>query len=143
MAIYYSAARNAFYPEAYRDNYINSVAGWPDDALAVGEGVYQYLIQRVTEGKIIVADDNGYPVLADRPAPTPEQLMAQAEDERKRLLTLAAEKIAPLQDAADLDMASDEERAALTAWRKYRVLLNRVDTSATEITWPEVPENVA
>jgi hypothetical protein len=40
-------------------------------------------------------------------------------------------------------MASDEERAALTAWRKYRVLLNRVDTSATEITWPEVPENVA
>ena len=143
MAIYYSAARNAFYPEACRDNYINSVAGWPDDAQAVGEGVYQYLIQRVTEGKIIVADDNGYPVLADRPAPTPEQLMAQAEDERKRLLTLATEKIAPLQDAAELDMASDEERAALTAWRKYRVLLNRVDTSATDITWPEVPENVA
>ena len=97
----------------------------------------------MTEGKIIVADDNGYPVLADRPAPTPEQLMAQAEDERKRLLTLATEKIAPLQDAAELDMASDEERAALTAWRKYRVLLNRVDTSATDITWPEVPENVA
>ena len=137
MAIYYSAARNAFYPEAYRDNYTNSVAGWPDDAVAVGEGVYQFLIQRVADGKIIIADDNGYPVLAERPPLTSEQLMAQAEEERKRLLALAAEKIAPLQDAADFDMATDDEKNALTAWRKYRVLLNRVDPAAS--VWPEMP----
>ncbi|EES1498857.1 tail fiber assembly protein [Escherichia coli] len=39
------------------------------------------------------------------------------------------EYIAPLQDAVDLEIATEEERSLLEAWNKYRVLLNRVDTS--------------
>ncbi|MGG2140372.1 tail fiber assembly protein [Symbiopectobacterium sp. RP] len=45
----------------------------------------------------------------------------------------------PLQDAVDLDMATDEEKAALTEWQKYVVLLSRVDVNATDIEWPEQP----
>ncbi|EGN5275813.1 tail fiber assembly protein, partial [Salmonella enterica] len=30
-----------------------------------------------------------------------------------------------------------EEKARLNAWKKYRVLVNRVDTSKPE--WPEAP----
>ena len=41
-----------------------------------------------------------------------------------------SEYIAPLQDAVDLEIATEEERSLLEAWNKYRVLLNRVDTSA-------------
>ncbi|CBJ82303.1 conserved hypothetical protein [Xenorhabdus bovienii str. Jollieti] len=49
--------------------------------------------------------------------------------------------IPPLQDAVDLDMATDSEKSALTEWRKYRVLLNRVDcTTAPDIQWPEQPK---
>ncbi|EEO0299967.1 tail fiber assembly protein, partial [Salmonella enterica] len=44
---------------------------------------------------------------------------------------------APLQDAVDLEEATDEEKARLNAWKKYRVLVNRVDTSKPE--WPEAP----
>ena len=40
-----------------------------------------------------------------------------------------SEYIAPLQDAVDLEIATAEERSLLEAWNKYRVLLNRVDTS--------------
>ncbi|EOM6987716.1 tail fiber assembly protein, partial [Escherichia coli] len=48
--------------------------------------------------------------------------------------------IAPLQDAVDLEMATDDEQALLLAWKKYRVLLNRVDTStAPDVEWPAVP----
>jgi hypothetical protein len=48
--------------------------------------------------------------------------------------------IATLQDAVDLDMATDAEKTALTALKKYRVLLNRVDTTkAPDITWPDQP----
>ncbi|MDN0004869.1 tail fiber assembly protein [Providencia stuartii] len=33
-----------------------------------------------------------------------------------------------------------KEAAALQAWKKYRVLLNRIDTSlAPNIEWPEKP----
>ncbi|ECA4282321.1 tail fiber assembly protein, partial [Salmonella enterica subsp. enterica serovar Stanley] len=48
-----------------------------------------------------------------------------------------SEKIAPLQDAVDLDIATDDEKAQLDEWKKYRILVNRVDTSNPD--WPEKP----
>ncbi|ENE0102916.1 tail fiber assembly protein [Escherichia albertii] len=48
--------------------------------------------------------------------------------------------MAPLQEAVDLDIATEEETSLLEVWKKYRVLLNRVDTSvAPDIEWPAVP----
>ncbi|EPH3099946.1 tail fiber assembly protein [Providencia stuartii] len=74
------------------------------------------------------------------PPVSKEQLIAEAEQQKQSLLAEANNAIAPLQDAVDLDMATDEEKAQLTAWKKYRVLLNRVDTSlAPNIDWPEKP----
>ncbi|EFO1023096.1 DNA-packaging protein [Escherichia coli] len=53
---------------------------------------------------------------------------------------IASEHIAPLQDAVDLEIATEEETLLLEAWKKYRVLLNRVDTStAQDIEWPVAP----
>ncbi|EAN8257196.1 tail fiber assembly protein [Salmonella enterica] len=63
--------------------------------------------------------------------------LREAEETKKRLLQLATDKIAPLQDAVDLEEATDEEKARLLAWKKYRVLVNRVDTSNP--VWPEQP----
>ncbi|WP_272671735.1 MULTISPECIES: tail fiber assembly protein [unclassified Providencia] len=74
------------------------------------------------------------------PPVSKEQLVAVAEQQKQSLLAEANNAIAPLQDAVDLDMATDEEVAQLTAWKKYRVLLNRIDTSlAPDIEWPEKP----
>jgi phage terminase large subunit GpA-like protein len=55
------------------------------------------------------------------------------------LMTQANEAIAPLQDAIELEIASDEEQSQLAAWKKYRVFLNRIDTEASDIIWPEKP----
>ncbi|HCP3098873.1 TPA: tail fiber assembly protein, partial [Escherichia coli] len=47
---------------------------------------------------------------------------------------------APLQDAVDLEIATEEEKSLLAAWKTYRVLLNRVDTSLSpDIEWPSQP----
>lgn len=71
-------------------------------------------------------------------------LVSEADAEKKSLLKQANEAIATLQDAVDLDMATEEEALLLTAWKKYRVLLNRIQPEdAPEIVWPEVPGNVA
>lgn len=70
--------------------------------------------------------------------------VAEATEKQSQLLQQASSNIAPLQDAVDLKMATYQEKAALTAWKKYRVLLARVvPGDAPDITWPEVPENVA
>nr|WP_311779029.1 tail fiber assembly protein [Pantoea sp. YU22] len=77
------------------------------------------------------------------PPPVPEipkeDLVAQANQQKASLTSEASQTISILQDAVDLDMATDEEKAQLTAWKKYRVLLSRVDTStAPDIAWPEM-----
>ncbi len=53
----------------------------------------------------------------------------EAEEIKNSLMQVASEHIAPLQDAVDLEIATEEERSLLEAWNKYWVLLNRVDTS--------------
>lgn len=69
------------------------------------------------------------------------ELIAQAEETRAQLMAEANQKITPLQDAADLGIATDIELAQLKAWKTYRVLLSRVDVStAPNIAWPEVPD---
>lgn len=50
--------------------------------------------------------------------------------------------IAPLQDAVDLDDATEAEAAALKAWKKYRVALSRLPEQTgypNDIDWPAPP----
>uniref|UniRef100_UPI00189BCD81 tail fiber assembly protein n=1 Tax=Morganella morganii TaxID=582 RepID=UPI00189BCD81 len=74
------------------------------------------------------------------PPVTEEQLIAEAEAKKQALIAEASTAIAPLQDAVDLDMATSEEDEKLKEWKKYRVMLTRVDTSSIpDITWPIKP----
>ena len=53
----------------------------------------------------------------------------------------ASRVIAPLQDAVDISIATDEEITRLAEWKRYRVELSRIDTSnAPDIEWPVTPE---
>ncbi|NHB94239.1 tail fiber assembly protein, partial [Photorhabdus cinerea] len=65
----------------------------------------------------------------------------EAKQQQAALLQQANETLSLLQDSVDLEMATDEEEAALLAWKKYRVLLTRVDVNqAPNVEWPEVPK---
>ncbi|QXF34372.1 phage tail protein [Photorhabdus luminescens] len=65
----------------------------------------------------------------------------QAEQLRDTLCTQTNETIKLLQYAVDTELASEEEQTLLLEWKKYLVLLNRVDTSLVpDIKWPEMPE---
>ena len=56
------------------------------------------------------------------------------------LLNEANENISILQDAIDLDMQEADEEAQLKAWKKYRILLTRVDASNINAVFPAKPE---
>ena len=72
--------------------------------------------------------------------PTLEELMAIAEDRKLSLKAQADSEIAWRQDAVDAGIATDEETAALSEWKKYRVLLMRVDTAKP--VWPVNPQDI-
>lgn len=123
-------------------------------------------IQRKVDGSYIIVC-NGYPYHAtpmetpavyqqvtdeiERGAPVTEYVepgevtpdpLAQAIMECSRLRAVADYAIAPLQDAVDVDEATDADIAALKAWKKYRVGLSRVPEQLgypTSINWPIVP----
>lgn len=62
--------------------------------------------------------------------------------EKSERLKLANKNIMPLQDAVDLGIATTEEMQKLDAWKKYRVEINRTNTSnSLNISWP-LPPNV-
>lgn len=65
-----------------------------------------------------------------------------AAGKKSFLIQSASDTLSPLQDAIELGMATDEEKSRFDAWRKYRVLLTRVDTTLVpDINWPEPPLN--
>ena len=65
-----------------------------------------------------------------------------ATENKKQLLNDANEQIRYLQDAVDADIATDTEQTLFADWKKYRVLLNRVDVNqAPDIEWPSQPNS--
>ncbi|WP_441254338.1 tail fiber assembly protein [Aeromonas sp. A600620] len=63
----------------------------------------------------------------------------RAKEKYGILIAEASQKIDVLGDAIELGMATDDEQAAYTAWRRYRVELTRLDLTETPIAWPEKP----
>ncbi|NHB91927.1 phage tail protein [Photorhabdus cinerea] len=65
----------------------------------------------------------------------------QAEKQQVALLRQANETVTLLQHGVDTELASEKEKLLLIDWKKYLVLLSRVDiSSAPDISWPEKPE---
>ncbi|WJN74355.1 tail fiber assembly protein [Burkholderia anthina] len=111
----------------------------PVDAVEVAADQYAVLLAANSqEGKTIAIKD-GCVVAVDPPAPTAQVVMQANASVRDRLLASAALSIAPLQDADDLGMATDGEKALLTAWKKYRVDISRVDLTKASPAWPSTP----
>lgn len=137
MQIYYSASVNGFYDPTINGDDI------PEDAVEISEETHASLLLGQSQGKVIVPGDDGYPILQDPPPETTEQLAANAYAGRDERLRIAAVRIAPLQDAVDLGMATEEEAASLLAWKQYRVALNRIQLQEGfphTFTWPVSPE---
>lgn len=134
--MYYSKSTGAFLDSP--ENYQN----FPDDAVEITDELYAQVMLNKPPEMVIVADENGFPVLVDHPSPTNDQLKEAAFAKRDELLRKAALRIAPLQDAVDLGSATNTETGNLLLWKQYRVSVNRIDSQTkfpVAIVWPPVP----
>lgn len=135
----FSPTTTSFYPVALLDDY-RKAGTLPDDLVEVSESVYQEFSGQPPLGKRRGVAD-GVPAWVDIPPPSREECRQLAEFRKQRATREAQEAIAPLQDAEDLGMATAEEKAALIAWKTYRVQLNRITPQdAPDIEWPHMPD---
>lgn len=66
------------------------------------------------------------------------EAIAESTERRKD----ADDEIAPLQDAVDIDEATEADMSLLRLWKKYRVALSKVEAQAgypAVIDWPVPP----
>jgi hypothetical protein len=67
--------------------------------------------------------------------------VASAQSELDARMQEADATISQLERAVKLDMATEDEKARLTEWEKYSVLLSRINPDdAPKIDWPPKPE---
>ena len=123
---------------AYTDNgevrqYSTDVSAlWPEN-MSVGE-------VNAADVENLILNDGGWLFDGKVLTQKPKDYVAEAQRRKTGLLNEAALHIEPLQDAIDLGMATEDEDSLLTKWKRYRLLINRVDiASAPDINWPEQP----
>ena len=136
----FSPSLNAIYPENMIEDgsYGDSL---PSDLTELSEEETRSYWKVSPPDNKKLGSENGRPAWVDIPPRTAEELIAMAEQERSSLRAIADAEIAWRQDAVDVGIATDEETAALVDWKKYRVLLMRVDTAKP--IWPTLPEDLA
>ncbi|MGQ7746695.1 tail fiber assembly protein [Pectobacterium brasiliense] len=81
---------------------------------------------------------NGKAWVIDKTAQAAAAVKA-AKSELTSRRAAANSRINELTYAVNLDIATDDERAALTEWQRYAVLLSRIDVTATDVEWPVAP----
>lgn len=70
-------------------------------------------------------------------------IIQKNESVKNLLLATSNEKITILQDIIDLDMCESNEYEQLKQWKKYRILVTRVDVNQIDVKWPEQPESLS
>ncbi|POF95110.1 hypothetical protein BGP83_10830 [Pseudomonas putida] len=71
-----------------------------------------------------------------------EQLLVMVSADLAQRRAVADAAIAPLQDAVELEEATEAEAILLIEWKRYRVALSRLPEQEgypTEIDWPAPP----
>lgn len=122
------------------DGFINTWSENPNFlTLSEGVSVYEISPTKLPDdiGKTLYTYVNGKFLKYSPPA------LEVAQQQRNTLLAIASAAIESLQDAVDVDDASDEELILWKAWKQYRLALNRLDlSSAPDIEWPVMPESL-
>ena len=129
----FSPSTLGFYPIEMKEEYLTNGSS---DVIEVSDSVRNEYNVAPPEGKQLSSSQN-MPVWIDIPPATREELIADAEREKLRLKAVADDEISWRQDAVDAGIATAEETAALSEWKKYRVMLMRVDTAKP--VWPTPP----
>ena len=134
---------NKIYWDAETSSFYNSDVNKdiPTSAIEITHDNWSELLDGQARGSIKTGSD-GKPYIAE--FDTSQNVINEAAATREHLLSVASSKINWLQDAVELGIATEDESAELLEWRKYRVLLMRVDTSkAPYIELPTLPGELA
>lgn len=141
MDYVFSPSQNLFFKTEYYERYIKNES-WPQDAIAVNFDVFIMYSGSAPDGKIRGVDHDGIPCWIDVPPLTRDELIQQADEEKRRMISYASNVINNnmWQTKLQLGRITDDEKAQLNLWLDYIDAVNAIDTlTAPDIQWPTPP----
>ncbi|HFZ1320505.1 TPA: tail fiber assembly protein [Klebsiella aerogenes] len=132
----------------------------PSDAVEISEEEYRSFYLSINNGCRIYIKNNAFEISDKKPdkyhqwdsaslswviteesrAKMEHDLIGSNINKKQSLMSEASSAMAPLQDAVDIGIATEEEKITLEKWKKYRVVLNRLSVnSSDDIEWPTTP----
>ncbi len=131
-----------FIPAQWKEDGTYNDDTWPADAVLLSDEESElYWKQNPPDGKQLGAV-NGRPVWIDIPAPTQDELIAEAVREKQRRIDAANDLMNSKQwpGKAAIGRLKGDELAQYNLWLDYLDALEAVDTSsAPDIEWPTPP----
>ncbi|QOV63007.1 tail fiber assembly protein [Kosakonia pseudosacchari] len=111
---------------------------WPDEKELneIDDVQYEKFISEPPRGHILGGGEDGKPIWVE----VPGQIVENNAGIIASLIADASVIISPLQDAVDMDIATEKDISRLKAWKLYRVQLFRTDTSVVDMVLPTPPE---
>jgi hypothetical protein len=120
----YSKTTTGFYDETIHTTF-------PPDAVDITPEYHGQLLQLQSDGKLITADANGYPIAVDYPAITTDELASQVRAKRDSLLTVT-----------DWTQNRDVPIAVSDKYTAYRQALRDITSQPgfpSDVIWPVKP----
>jgi len=113
----------------------NQVYAYEDDVPEYGESdgseiTVQSGLKRITEEEFLELS---------KPKITKEDIIFNNKIRKDNLIIEANEKIKILEDIIELEMQETNEEEQLKEWKRYRILLTRIDTNNIDIKFPSKP----
>lgn len=113
----------------------NQVYAYEDDVPEYGESdgseiTVQSGLKRITEEEFLELP---------KPKITKKDIVFNNKIRKDNLIIEANEKIKILEDIIELEMQETNEEEQLKEWKRYRILLTRIDTNNIDIKFPSKP----
>lgn len=139
MGYVYRPKTGAFYSDLLEADY-RAAGTWPGFFVRVTDEDYRNLMDGLAQGKIIVPNKQCYPVLQEPPAPTRDELIAEAEEKRRELIESALQSISVIQlKQMNGRSLTEKEVTRLNDVLDYIEALEAAETyAAPDIHWPEL-----
>jgi len=140
MGYVYRASTGGFYCDELEAEY-RKAGTWPGFFVRVSDEDYRNLMEGLSQGKMIVPNKQCYPILQERPAPSRDELIAEAEEKRRELIESALQSISVIQlKQMNGRSLTEKDVTRLNDVLDYIEALEAIDTgTAPDINWPEIP----